>query len=111
MSRNPIYKKHIQSREWRDLRLKKLQVDSLCEVCYEAGKYTMAQEVHHLVPVESSSTEAGMKRLMYSYQNLQSLCHACHTEIHRALFSHSKASVQAGRQRDTERFIDKFLKE
>lgn len=109
MSRNPIYTKHIQSREWRSLRIRKLQADPLCELCLEAGRSTPATEVHHLLPVESSPTEAGMKRLMYAYQNLQSLCHACHTETHRALFSHTKASVQAGRQRDTQRFVDKFL--
>lgn len=110
MSRNPVYIKHINSKEWRSLRIRKLQADPLCEVCKEKECSTMANEVHHRIPVESAPTESEMKRLMYSYQNLQSLCHSCHSDIHRDMFSHSKEAVKANNQRSTERFLDKYLK-
>lgn len=109
MSRNPSYIKMINSKQWTTLRRKKLADNPLCETCEADGKSTLASEVHHRVPVESVSTEARMKELMFSYNNLMSLCHGCHADIHRHMFSHTKESVKANRQRDTQRFIDKYL--
>lgn len=109
MSRNPVYIKLINSKEWKSLRLQKLADKPVCEVCEEAGKSTLAVEVHHRTPVESVSAERQMKRLMFSYNNLLSVCHACHSEIHKQMFSHTKESVKENRQRDTKRFIDKYL--
>lgn len=110
MSRNPVYIKLINSKEWKSLRSQKLADKPICEVCEDLGKSTLAVEVHHRIPVESVSTECQMKRLMFSYNNLMSVCHACHSEIHRQMFSHTKESVKMNRQRDTKRFIDRFLK-
>lgn len=110
MSRNPHYIKMINSNRWKLLRTKKMQSSPICEVCEANGLSTLATEVHHKIPVESVSHELGMKQLMFSYDNLQSLCHACHSEIHRRAFSHSKEAIQANNKRATERFADKFLK-
>lgn len=110
MSRNPIYIKLINSKEWKSLRKRKLTDKPICEVCEESGKSTLAEEVHHKIPVESVSSEHQMKRLMFSYNNLMSVCHTCHAEIHRQMFSHTKESVKTNRQRDTKRFIDRYLK-
>ena len=62
------------------------------------------------VPVESVSHELGMRQLMFDYNNLQSLCHSCHSDVHRRAFSHSKEVIQANNRRATERFVEKFLK-
>lgn len=109
MSRNPIYIKLINSARWKKLRIEKLKSNPVCEECAVHGISTLATEVHHVRPVESVAGVAAMERLMFDWMNLQSLCHACHSEIHQRVFSHSKQAIQANNKRDTERFFDKFL--
>ena len=110
MSRNPIYKQLIRSKEWKLLRIKKLKSNPLCEQCKQSNKIVPATEVHHVIPVESVSGCYQMKQLMFQYSNLKSLCHCCHVEIHRQLFSHTKESVQANNKRRTESFVSKYLR-
>ncbi len=109
MSRNPIYKKLINSQRWRRLRADKLKANPICEECEKIDKSTLATEVHHVVPVESVASPAEMERLMFSRMNLESVCHPCHAEIHRLVFSHSKEAIQANNKRETKRFIEGFL--
>lgn len=109
MSRNPVYIKLINSQRWRDLRNRKLQEHPLCEVCESEDRSTLATEVHHRIPVESVASEVQMRALMFNYANLMSVCHGCHAEIHRRMFSHSKAAIKANTERATKRFIDKFF--
>ena len=111
MSRNPHYIKMINSNRWKLLRAKKLQSNPVCEMCESNNRRTLETEVHHTVPVESVSHELGMRQLMFDYNNLQSLCHSCHSDTHRRAFSHSKVAVQANNRRATERFADRFLKD
>jgi 5-methylcytosine-specific restriction endonuclease McrA len=110
MSRNPYYIKMISSKEWKRLRLMKLRNNPLCEQCKSNGVVVPATEVHHIIPVESVVSESQMCALMFQYNNLMSLCHACHSDIHRRMFSHSKEAVKANQRRVTESFIDKYLK-
>ena len=107
MSRNPHYIKMINSNKWKLLRAKS---NPVCEVCEANNRSTLATEVHHTVPVESVPHELGMRQLMFDYNNLQSLCHSCHSDAHRRAFSHSKEVIQANNRRATERFVEKFLK-
>ena len=109
MSRNPIYIKLINSARWKKLRAEKLRANPVCEECAAHDASTLATEVHHITPVESVAGVAAMERLMFSRMNLRSLCHACHAEIHRRVFSHSKESVQENNRRATERFFDKYF--
>ena len=109
MSRNPIYIRLIHSMRWKKLRNEKLKDNPVCEECAKNGISMLASEVHHVRPVESVAGAVAMERLMFDRMNLQSLCHACHSEIHRIAFSHSKQSIQANNKRDVERFADKFL--
>lgn len=53
---------------WRRLRLAKMRHNPACEMCTTR----MAQEVHHVKPVEE------FPELIYDVSNLQSLCRACH---------------------------------
>lgn len=110
MSRNPIYIKMINSARWKKLRAEKLRANPICEECAKRDVSTLATEVHHVVPVESVAGVSAMSRLMFSLPNLQSLCHACHSEIHRRAFSHSKEAIQANNIRCAERFVEKYLK-
>ena len=110
MSRNKYYIKLIHSKKWRDLRIRKLKDSPLCEQCKNQKKVVPATEVHHINPVESVAGEQQMQTLMFQYSNLMSLCHSCHSDIHRQMFSHSKEAVKENQRRMTETFIDKFLK-
>ena len=109
MSRCPLYIKLINSKRWRELRLKKLMQQPLCEKCLKEDITTAACEVHHIIPVESVQSEGQMKSLMFDINNLMSVCHKCHSNIHKEMFSHTKEHVKANRERQTKRFIDKYL--
>lgn len=111
MAKDANYIKLINSTRWRNLRLKKLQRQPLCECdeCKNHGKITPATEVHHIVPVESVTTIEQMEVLMFDFNNLMSVSHECHARIHQEMFSHSKLNVQKANEKRTQRFIDKFL--
>lgn len=109
MSRNPIYVKMINSARWKKLRIEKLKANPVCEECAKHDVSTLATEVHHVRPVESVTGASAMERMMFDWMNLQSLCHACHSEIHRSAFSHSREAIQANNRREVERFTEKFL--
>ena len=109
MSKDANYIKLINTTRWKRLRLTKLQSQPLCECCKNNGKITPASEVHHITPVESVTTIEQMEILMFDFNNLMSICHECHVNIHAEMFSHSKANVQKANERKTKRFIDRFL--
>ena len=60
--------------------------------------------VHHLVPVESSGDMRQMRQLAFQYSNLQSLCYACHAEIHKAEHSHMVGKHKERMQQRLERW-------
>lgn len=103
------YYRMIQSTRWRELRAEKLNSYPCCEMCLEKGYYVPATEVHHRTPCETAATEAEMEHLMFTFGNLQSLCHACHQEVHRHLESRSRTEIEARNAARTQRFCDKFL--
>lgn len=109
MSKDATYRKLINSKKWKVLRYQKLQSQPLCECCQKKHIITLATEVHHITPVESVKTEREMSLLMFDFDNLMSVCHACHSDIHKEMFSHTKENVKAANKRRTQRFIDKFL--
>lgn len=96
-----IYNKLINSYKWQLLRRKKFLANPLCEECAAHGRVTPTEEVHHIVPVESGKDEAEMRRLAYDYDNLRSLCKACHAAEH-------APQVKVGE--DAKKFFEKFLK-
>lgn len=110
MSRNPVYIKMINSKRWKELRLKKLLNNPVCEICQAEGRSTLATEIHHITPVESVPTARQMEKLMFSYNNLQSVCGACHANVHQQMFSHTREAIQANNHKATERFFEKYLK-
>ena len=109
MKKDSRYYRMIQSKRWRELRTAKLNVNPLCEVCLSKGLYVSASEIHHITPCETAHTDAEMERLMFSWSNLQSLCHACHQEAHRHLMSRSKEEIQKRNAARVARFAEKFL--
>ena len=95
-----LYVKLMNSKEWRQLRWKKLEANPLCERCQQRGYIVAASVVHHITEVESVRTEQECADLAFRWTNLQALCRECHAEIHKAAHSHSK---EAHQQRERER--------
>ena len=77
-----IYQKLINSYRWQLLRRKKFLANPVCETCKAAGRVSPTEEVHHIIPVEQGKDEEEMRRLAYDYNNLRSLCKACHAACH-----------------------------
>lgn len=77
-----IYSSLLNSWKWQQLRRKKFLANPVCEDCAAKGRVTPTEEVHHNRPVESGRDETEMRQLAYDYNNLVSLCKACHAARH-----------------------------
>lgn len=82
----------MNSSAWHNVRQRKLTANPICEECLKAGKYTPAQCVHHFHEIESTRTDKDAWDVALAWNNLQSLCFACHRRIHDGKQSHSKTS-------------------
>lgn len=58
---------------WTKVRLMVLRSRPLCEMCHAAGRVTPATDVHHIIARRNGGDD--------SDENLQALCHACHSRI------------------------------
>lgn len=85
--KNAIYKSLITSGTWTTLRAKHLAHHPLCSRCESEGRTKLAEEVHHINPIERGKTPEEMRRLAYDRANLQSLCKDCHFAIHNEMES------------------------
>lgn len=66
-----------QSREWRELRSRRMKLDNYeCQVCKARGRYHKAEMVHHIVHVKDNPL------LALKLDNLLSLCNKCHNREH-----------------------------
>jgi 5-methylcytosine-specific restriction protein A len=71
------YQKVYNTRRWKRLRRLKLQNNPICEKCWERGRVTPTEEIHHIVPFAQDM------ELAYDYDNLIALCIECHKEMHK----------------------------
>lgn len=71
-ARAPIHNQRYGSK-WRKLRKRFLDANPLCEQCRQQGKYTIATEVHHILPLSAGGT--------HDERNLMPLCKSCHSRI------------------------------
>ncbi len=62
------------TKQWRALRLQKLNKDPLCECCMQSGRVTVATVVHHMLDID----EYPEYKLNIKY--LMSLCVPCHSD-------------------------------
>lgn len=76
--------KIYSSEKWKHLRQVKLYNSPLCERCLKMGKTVPADDVHHVVSFMSVDDPYERRRLAYDYDNLMSLCRACHNDLHNA---------------------------
>ena len=98
------------SREWKELRIAKLRsTNGLCEECMKQGIVTSAHAVHHRHPIEDSTSKAEMRKWAFMWENLVSVCDACHAKIHKEERSHSKEAVKARAEQRHERWKDNIM--
>lgn len=66
-------RKLYNSANWKSLRESFLRENPLCRMCAIANKTVAANTVDHIIPHKGDTT------LFVSWDNLQSLCHSCHS--------------------------------
>ena len=111
MAHSKLYVKLMNSREWRELRIRKLQANPLCERCQaEHGWVVPARCVHHIIPIEASTSEAEARERAFNFNNLQSLCYECHREIHQAEGYHSSDVVRERNQQRQSAWEDAMMR-
>lgn len=77
-------KRFYHSKQWDDVRALVMKRDlGLCQRCARRGRMTAATEVHHIEPLTPENI--GDPRVTLNPDNLTSLCHECHREVHREL--------------------------
>ena len=62
--------------QWRKLSERIRKERPLCEICYEKGKVTPSEHVHHIVEISADPS----RRL--DVTNLQAICVPCHNFLH-----------------------------
>ncbi len=78
------------TRRWRNLRRLKMISNPICEECLKVGKVTPTEDVHHIISFMSVKDPYERRKLAYDYDNLESLCRACHNKKHRQGLSNTK---------------------
>ena len=97
------------SREWKELRVRKLRTNPLCERCQQLyGVVRAASQVHHSDPIENSTSFSEMAAKAYDWNNLVSLCQQCHSEVHREHKSHTKAAIKEREAQRQARWHDRM---
>ena len=97
------------SREWKELRVRKLRTNPLCEVCAERGLVVAASQVHHVRPIEDTTSLDEMRARAFDWNNLQSLCIPCHAAIHKEQKSHTKAAIKEREAQRQARWHDRMV--
>ena len=99
----------LNDRRWIDTkRVVWQRADGLCEWCRRDGKITAGVDCHHIIPFESATTQAEMKRLCYSVDNCVLLCVPHHQRAHKEMMSKTKAKVKERREQRFARWVDKM---
>lgn len=69
----PEHQRMYNSARWKRMRKAQLTREPWCVDCLAQGVYTVATDVDHI------AAHRGDERLFYDANNLQSLCHSCHS--------------------------------
>ena len=89
-----------------------LSAHPVCEDCEQAGRTTIATEVHHIRPIESAAGRpADMQELAFNPCNLRALCTACHMEAHRVLHSNDLSASKERARAELTAFASAYLSE
>ncbi len=89
-----------------------LSAHPICEDCEAQGRTTPANEVHHVIPIESAAGRPiDMQELAFNPCNLRALCRPCHIEAHRVLHSNSLSSSKERVRAELSAFASAYLSE
>jgi 5-methylcytosine-specific restriction protein A len=111
MAHSKYYIKLMNSREWKALRIRKLQANPLCERCLaEFGRSVAARVVHHIKPIEATNNHDEMRQRAFDYDNLQSLCFECHRAIHVADHYHASDAMKERQKQRLDQWKDQLAK-
>ncbi len=66
----PVTQLRVRGRAWMTIRQAILTTEPLCRVCVSQARVVIAEEVDHILALDSGGTD--------DPENLQSLCRACH---------------------------------
>jgi 5-methylcytosine-specific restriction protein A len=69
----PEYRKLYNTSLWKRLRIMVLKEQPLCKACKKQGRFIPATDVDHI------KDHKGDASLFFDYDNLQALCHECHS--------------------------------
>jgi len=94
------------------LRAAYLSAHPVCEDCEQAGRTTIATEVHHIRPIEERAGRPDdMQALAFDPCNLRAMCKACHIQAHRVLHSTSMTSSKDRALAELTAFASAYLSE
>lgn len=94
------------------MRASYLSAHPVCEDCEQAGRTTIATEVHHIRPIEErAGRPLDMQALAFDHCNLRALCKACHIEAHRVLHSNGLSSSKERARAELTAFASAYLSE
>lgn len=108
MAKDEDYRRLIHTSRWIRLRREVLRLQPLCERCKEEGIIRTAQEIHHIIPVESALTFREKESLMFDVHNLKALCHACHVQEHFNIGRSGKKCAKRKAEEQIKRFLNRF---
>lgn len=80
-----------RSNAWKRASLAYRRANPYCERCLSEGRRTRAQLVHHKMEIKDGGSRLDPK-------NMESLCHACHNQVHKSTKRPSK-NIDAGSTR------------
>lgn len=114
--RDPKYQQLLNSKKWKELRASYMSQHPLCERCLEEGRaagipegyVTPAVDCHHIVPVESATSDDEMVRLAYNPNNLRALCISCHQRTHQEMGKNRKENVKQRQDQFLERWKERM---
>ena len=69
--RDELSKSFYGGRQWRRVSKMQLQREPFCADCMPVGFYILAEVADHIIPIRNGGAR-------YDFDNLQSLCKACH---------------------------------
>ncbi len=103
------YTRLMSCERWRQLRASILREHPLCEECEKHGRFSTAEVVHHIIPLESISDPSRLEAMCYEPSNLMALCRKCHTEIHKAMGKNSRKEKKERESKSVDDMVARLL--
>ena len=97
------------SKEWAELRIAKYRANPVCELCLKEGVSHATDAIHHIHPIEESSTKEEMRKWAFMWSNLLSVCRYHHAKIHQEAGANKKENVEKRRELRQARWKDSLL--